>query len=385
MDALTKIRQIAGDVASKYAGDVDTRARFPREAFDALKAEGLMAEAVPRELGGAGAGMYELGQQCSALAQACSSSGMILAMHHIQVACIARHAAGSPALLAWLRELVQRQYLIASATSEVGTYGDTRSSICAVAREGGRFTLEKDATTVSYGADADALLVTARRVADAPPSDQVLVLLRPGDYELTLKGKWDTMGMRGTSSPPFLVRGTGPEEFVLPGSFAESAAQTMVPYSHILWSALWQGIAAEAVSRASAFVRADARRQPGKTPETATRLARVVVQLQEMRNNWTCVAKEFDELSTRPDGMQELLGLGWGLRFNNLKIGSSEAAPKIVHQALQVVGLAGYKNDSKFSMDRLYRDSLSGALMITNERIAAKSASMLLVFKDDHE
>lgn len=77
--------------------------------------------------------------------------------------------------------------------------------------------------------------------------------------------------------------------------------------------------------------------------------------------------------------------MGWALRLNNLKIGSSEAAPKIVHQALQIVGLAGYKNDSKFSMDRLYRDSLSGALMITNERIASKSAAMLLVFKDDHE
>jgi acyl-CoA dehydrogenase len=43
----------------------------------------------------------------------------------------------------------------------------------------------------------------------------------------------------------------------------------------------------------------------------------------------------------------------------------------------------GYKNDSKFSVGRHYRDALSGALMISNDRIAAKSASMLLVFKDE--
>jgi acyl-CoA dehydrogenase len=60
----------------------------------------------------------------------------------------------------------------------------------------------------------------------------------------------------------------------------------------------------------------------------------------------------------------------------------SEAAPKIVHEALQIIGINGYKNDSKFSVGRHYRDALSASLMISNDRIAGKSASMLLVFKD---
>ena len=76
------------------------------------------------------------------------------------------------------------------------------------------------------------------------------------------------------------------------------------------------------------------------------------------------------------------MGLGWALRLNNLKIASSEATPQIVHKALQIVGILGYKNDSPFSLGRHYRDSLSGSLMISNDRINAKSASMLLVFKD---
>jgi acyl-CoA dehydrogenase len=69
--------------------------------------------------------------------------------------------------------------------------------------------------------------------------------------------------------------------------------------------------------------------------------------------------------------------------MNNLKVGSSEAAPQIVHEALQIAGVVGYKNDSKFSVGRHYRDSLSGALMVSNERINSKSASMLLVLKDE--
>jgi acyl-CoA dehydrogenase len=43
----------------------------------------------------------------------------------------------------------------------------------------------------------------------------------------------------------------------------------------------------------------------------------------------------------------------------------------------------GYKNDSKYSVGRHYRDTLSAALMVSNERIAGRSAAMLLVFKDD--
>jgi acyl-CoA dehydrogenase len=157
----------------------------------------------------------------------------------------------------------------------------------------------------------------------------------------------------------------------------------MVPYSHILWSSLWWGIAADAVGRAATYVRGDARKNPGVVPPTATRLAEVSVQLQAMRHNWLALAQEFDEVTARPDGMQDLLSIGWALKMNHLKTAASEAAPQIVHRALQIVGILGYKNDSPFSLGRHYRDTLSAALMISNERIAAKSASMLLVFKDD--
>ncbi len=81
--------------------------------------------------------------------------------------------------------------------------------------------------------------------------------------------------------------------------------------------------------------------------------------------------------------MDELLTMGWALKMNNIKVASSEMAPRIVHDALQIVGIGGYKNDGKYTVGRNYRDSLSAALMISNERIFAKTASMLLVYKDE--
>lgn len=379
---LAATREIATTVASRHADEVDTQARFPTETVEVLRGAGVLSAPVPVDLGGAGCGMSELAQLCATLAQGCGSSGMVLAMHYSQVACLTRHGLSSEFFTGYLRELVQHQYLLASITSEVGTYGDTRSSICAVERRDGRYLLHKDATTGSYCAHADAMLVTCRRDAEAPASDQILVLVRKTDGTLTQTTTWDTLGMRGTCSPGFRLESSGPLEQIVPGTFAESSAQTMVPYSHILWSSLWWGIAADAVSRAANYVRGEARKKPGTVPPTAQRLAELTADLQAMRLQWQSVARAYDETVARPDGDQELLGMAWALRLNNLKIACSEAAPRIVHQALQILGVLGYKNDSPFSLGRHYRDVLSASLMISNQRIASKSASMLLVHKD---
>ncbi|MBS0514194.1 MAG: acyl-CoA/acyl-ACP dehydrogenase [Proteobacteria bacterium] len=385
MGVVARTAAIAAEVATRHAATVDAQSRFPHETFAALKAAKLLSAAVPQSHGGAGAGMLELGMQCAALAQGCGSSGMVLAMHHIQVACIARHGLGAAYFDRYLREnLADRQELIASITSENGTFGDTRSSVCAVAVDGEHMALEKDATTVSYGAHADAQLVTCRRAADAAASDQVLVLFEKGQYALEQTGTWDTLGMRGTCSPGAKFSGKGRAEQILPGSFADSSAQTMVPYSHILWSALWSGIATDALGRAAEFVRGAARRNPGTMPPNAPHLARANVELQAMRHNWQACAREFDELTEAGDraAREELGSMAWALKMNQLKMGCSEVAPRLCHEALQIIGILGYKNDTPFSVGRHYRDVLSAALMVSNERIASKSASMLLVYKD---
>jgi acyl-CoA dehydrogenase len=380
---LESVRTLARDVAAVNASDVDQRARFPQETLVALRRARVLSAPVSAEYGGSGCNMSQLARLCATLSQGCGASGMVLAMHYIQVACLARHSLDSVVLRGYLRELSQRQLLLASMTSEVGTYGDTRTSVCAVEREGDMFRLNKDATTGSYCAQADGILVTARKDKDAASNDQALVLVRSGDCQLKQTSSWDTLGMRGTCSPGFRLESTGPFGNVLPVSYGDISANTMVPYSHILWSALWWGIASDAYGKAAAFVRSQARKNPGVIPPTAIHLAQLSTKLQAMRNNWVSLAAEFDEMDAHPDASSLLSSIGWNLKMNNLKIVSSEMAPTIVHEALQIVGILAYKNDSPYSLGRHYRDVLSASLMISNERIAAKSASMLLVFKDD--
>jgi acyl-CoA dehydrogenase len=71
------------------------------------------------------------------------------------------------------------------------------------------------------------------------------------------------------------------------------------------------------------------------------------------------------------------------LKMNNLKLSSSQLVVQIAHRALNICGIAGYKNDSAFALGRHLRDALSAALMVGNDRLHGTNASMLLVLKDD--
>jgi acyl-CoA dehydrogenase len=377
------VRRIASEVAAPAADSVDREGRFPDEAVAALKKGHFMSALAPKSLGGLGCGMVELAAMCQALGEHCASAAMVFAMHQIQVACIVRHGMSQAFFRAYVAELIERQQVIASVTSEVGIGGEMRTSLCAVEPRGDRFGLVKDASTISYGAQADDLLVTARRAPDAPSSDQVLVLVRKAEYSLEKKGEWDSLGMRGTCSPPFKMTSEGHGDQILAPPFADIASHTMVPFSHILWASCWLGIATAAVTRARAFVRVQARAKPGTTPPTALRLAEVVSTLQSMKANVDHVTAECEALMTSQEGTDALSSIAFALKMNNLKVSSSQLVVQIVQQALLICGILGYKNDTKFAVGRHLRDAHSAALMVGNDRIYATNASMLLVLKDD--
>src|SRR5215212_4178692 len=81
----------AAAVAGDYADAVDRDARFPTEAVDTLRRSGALGVAVPSQLGGRSISFRALGTACFELSRRCASSGMVFAMHQIQVASIARH------------------------------------------------------------------------------------------------------------------------------------------------------------------------------------------------------------------------------------------------------------------------------------------------------
>lgn len=375
-----RARAIGADIAARHAEAVDRESRFPIEAFDALRRDRLLGAMVPADLGGGGASLFEVAAACHALARGCAATGMIYAMHQIQVACLVNHGSNG-----WHRELMARmaaeQLLLGSATTEAETGGDIRNSVCAVVadREAGRFTLAKNASVISYGDQSDVILVTARRNPDAPSSDQVLVVLTRDDYRLEKTTLWDAMGMRGTCSDGYRLEASGVTDQILPLPYADLSAQTMLPVTHILWSSTWLGIAADAVSRARAFVRSEARRKPGTTPACAVRLAEAMAKLQQMKTVILTAIRQYELACGSPE---LLTSLSFATAMGTLKVTTSELVREVVEAAIRTCGLAGYRNDTPYSLGRHLRDAHSAALMIGNDRIMSHIATQLLVQRD---
>ena len=379
---LDAVIAIADEHAAPNAAAVDREARFPAETIAALREERALSAFIPTELGGGGVAFETIAAACFELGRRCGASAMVYAMHQIQVISIVRHLDDAPWFEEYLRRVAAEQRLIASVTSEIGTGGDMGRSVAALTPTAeARRCFEKQAPTVSYGEYADDLFVTLRRAPEAEPSDQVIVLAHKEQLELEQNGTWDPLGMRGTCSPGFLVRGELLPEQILPTPFPRVSAESMTPVSHILWSHLWLGIATAAFDRARAFVRAAAKKSPGETPPVAVRLSHLMSELSLLRAEVSSGLHDFVAASAEP-GRERLTTMACALRFNNLKIAASEQAPRVCQGALGVCGIVGFKNDTPFSVGRHLRDTMSACLMVANERIHQTNAGLLLIAKD---
>jgi len=375
----TDVRQrgeVVAAAAAKAAANVDGEARFPSEAFAAAKAERLLGILVPIELDGEGASISDVVDLCYLLGRACASTAMVFAMHQIMVAILVRHAHNSQ----WHRRLLQRlcaeQLLLASSTTEGQGGGDLRSSICAVEQHGSAILVTKSATVMSYGSEADGVVTTARRSADAPPSDQVLVAFTKEDYRLEPTMNWDSLGMRGTCSAGFTFQGKGEPGQVLPEPYQKIHAQTMMPVAHLTWSGVWAGVAAGAVDRAKNYVRGAARNSNGQLPPGAANLTRATASLRALRGIVASALQRYEGAARQADELEQL---DFQTSMNLLKVNASELAISTVMSSLQTCGLAGYRNDGALSVSRHVRDILSTSIMINNDRILANIASAALL------
>ena len=375
VDLKSRAREVAA-VAARHAAEVDVAGRFPVEAVTALKETGLIGAMVPTALGGEGASISDIAEVCYILAGACASTAMIYGMHQIKVACIARHSDDSPWHQDFLRRVARDQLLCASSTTEGQGGGDVRSSSAAIERTGQNIALERAATVMSYGEEADAIVTTARRSPDAANTDQVLVVFEKADYTLNRTLEWETLGMRGTRSAGFAMKAQGDPAQVMPTPYADIHAGTMTPVAHLLWSAAWAGNAAAAVETARLFTRKAARGAGGELPPGAQHFTRAASTLRALRAQVQASLARFEAAADDPGTLR---ANDFQTAITLLKVDASEMAVQTVMSAMRACGLSGYRNDGDFTLGRRLRDVLSAPIMINNDRILANAGPSALL------
>ena len=362
--------------AAADADGVDRDARFPHKAFDVAREQKLLGVMIPIEFGGFGASIYDVTDICYTLGRACASTAMIYAMHQTKVACVVRHGHGIPWMETMMRRVARDQWLLASSTTEGQNGGNIRARAAAVDVAGDTVSLLRDATVISYGAEADGLVTIARRATDAAASDQVLLALAKDDYSLKRTLGWETLGMRGTCSTGFELKVDCPSDRVFPEAYDKIHAQTMTPFAHLCWSSAWAGIAAAAVTRAQAFIRKAARSSGGQMPPAAAHFTAAKMSLAKLR---ALIAANIDAFARAEHDERALGSLDFQSSITLLKVQASELAVETVMHAMRTAGLSGYRNDGEFTMGRHLRDVLSSPIMINNDRILANAATATLM------
>jgi acyl-CoA dehydrogenase len=367
---------IVAAVAASESEAVDREACFPQKAIDAARKEKLLGAQIPVEFGGDGASISEIANMCYVLGRACASTGMIFAMHQTKVACLVRHGVSSIWHERFLRRVTSEQMLLASSTTEGQNGGNIRFSSAAVERAGAEISLVRDATVISYGAQADGIVTIARRADGASGSDQVLLAISKGDYTLEPTLGWETLGMRGTCSAGFKLTFKGSAEQIFPEAYERIHSQTMTPVAHLCWSSVWAGIAAAAVERAQLFVRKAARASGGQMPPAAAHFTQAKMSLAKLR---AVIVASMDEFARHEHDWRTLSSLDFQSSITLLKVQASEMAVETVMHAMRTCGLAGYRNDGEFAIGRHLRDVLSSPIMINNDRILSNAATSTLM------
>ncbi len=120
----------------------------------------------------------------------------------------------------------------------------------------------------------------------------------------------------------------------------------MLANSHLLWSALWYGIAVDAFTKAQTFVRTAARKAPGTQPPASSSSQKCRASFRSYgriskpdwcRTNRHCTTQ-------RPPFLDGLCG-----GDEQRQIASSEMILPVINQALRICGIMGYKNGTPFT------------------------------------
>jgi acyl-CoA dehydrogenase len=352
--------------ATKLETDLDLtdRSVTPLERTGALLAtlrrRRLLSVLAPQELGGQGLSLGETARLVERVAAQDGSLGLLYAMHLSQLACLARHRPAEGYLTELLREAVDKQFLIASATSEVGTKGDVLRSLCSIEPDGERGLIAKDCANISYLEHADVVLVSANG------AKHNLVAVRKGDMTMSERHEQGFMGLEGLSNARYKLLFRFPNEAVFDDDLPTISRMTMTPVVFVLWAATWAGLAGRAIATAKRHLAGGKAMPEPTTFEPIVDLSNRLFQIKTMTEH---CANTYDRVETgRARWIDE------SVAYNRLKVIASEMAPGIIIDAMKLIGTRAYARHGEFSLAQPLADALSAPVMVPNALLRASIA-----------
>lgn len=330
---------------AQRAAQADEDDAFVAANYDELKSSGLVAAAVPQELGGLGASHGELCDMLRQIGAACGSTGLAFSMHTHNVGFAVWLWRHQQAPLEGLLKRVAAERLVLATT--VGS--DWLPGSGSAHRAPGGYRVNGRKAFVS-GAPVADLFMTCAIAEDNPGQREVLHFPVPTSAPgVRVQSNWKTLGMRATGSHDVVLE----DVFVADSAISVRRTpnlwhplfHTGVMLAAPLIFAVYVGIAQAARDRALAI----ARKRRRQTPHLLDLVGQL---LNEVRAVELAHADMIDAAASGDPGF------ALTNRVNTGRALVGRSVLRVADLAFEVVGGAGFFRDAGF--ERLFRD-LQGA------------------------
>lgn len=354
------------------AAQWDETASFPFANYDDLREAGLLKLCVPEAEGGLGADFATYMMVAAEIGRFCGATALTYNMHICSTMWTGVLADGIPMTETQRAEHAQRRQLhfrrvvddgaiYAQPFSEGSAAAAGRAPFGTTARkvEGGWIVNgRKIFASLAGAADYYGVLCTEDKGDEKPDARDTLYLAVPATSEgFSITGDWNPVGMRGTVSRTLLFKDVfvGDDEQLMPRGIYYKGAQTW-PAMFFTLAPTYLGIANAAYDFTVRYLRGE---WPGEPPVKrrmyATKqvaVAQMRIQLEQMRSIFLRAV-----LEARPNPSKDERMRLYAAHYTVM-----EGANDIARLALRTCG--GQSIMKHLPLERLYRDSRCGALML---------------------
>ena len=366
-------RLLASEKFASRASDYDLNASFPTENYKDLHRSGLMGICIPKNYGGRGADLKTYMLAASEIGRYCGATALTFNMHvssclwtgfltdNLKLSVEERNHHNKMREKHYHR-ILENGSIYAQPFSEGNSSaaGHNAFATTALLTDGGWIVNGKK-IFASLSGHADYYGVLSSEIKDKSSklsrSNTMYLAIPSKSNGVKVEGEWNPLGMRGTVSRTLIFEDVFIpfEEQLMPRGIYFNAAKQW-PHMFMTLTPSYIGIAQAAYDFTIRYLRGE---QPGMLPVKrrmfATKqltVAQMKIILEQTKSLW------FQSISeARPNPSKDQIMRAWAAQFTVM-----ENANEITRLAIRTCG--GQSMLKSQSLERLYRDSRCGSLML---------------------
>lgn len=347
------------DKCRERAPVYDRENRFFQEDFDTLKAAGYLQMAVPKEFGGLGFSLVDVGRETRRLAEYAPATALGLNMHNYWVGDAADAWRSGDKSVEWILREAAAGEIFAAGHAEHGNDIPGLLSTTKAERVDGGYTFTGRKAFGSLTPVWTRLGMHGMDTTD-PAGPKIVHAFMPRDTKgYTIKDTWDVLGMRATRSDDTVLEGAFvPDKYiarvVAPGAAGiDNFVIGFFTWGLVGFANVYYGLALRIrevlIEQLKTKTSIALTRPMIYHPEIQHGIAEMTMDLETMGPHVEAIAADWVAGRAGPD---------WFMRLVAMKHRTVEAAFRVADRALDLSG--GFGMFKKSELERLFRDSRAG-------------------------